>query len=357
MLTDTASPDVLYSPQGSSQTAAGQTMLENYLQGIDSDTVILGSSSSTPIESLQLALSQINLSPVTIPALHQNLINAATLEFPTNIVQTGVASTSFTLANPFTASINLLKVAATVTFQNLTIGTINNVDLSSNPIRAPGHSNVTSPALPFDFNLDPLTIIELIATSAQEHNVDLGPLTQLFQLVIDDPSFHPPVRTSSCNSCIPMFTARPRSTLPLIPVPRLVLGKQRDGLQGLTHLVLRSGNQFDFDDAILNALKGLQVDLAIISSLELDDCKLFICLALRIFTYRCRCDEPVLLAGRSDSRSKSDHPSGKKHILTLSLSDRPDCFVPYRGCCRAGSTRSGERCRPCFLWSQHHVSL
>lgn len=198
-LTDAATLDVLYSPQSSSQTAAGQTMLENYLQGVDSNTVILGTTSSTPIGSLQLALSQIKLSPVTIPALHQNLINTATLEFPTDIVQTGVASTSFTLANPFTASINLLKVTATATFQNLTVGTINNVDLSSNPIRAGGHGNITSPALPFNFNLDPLTIIELIAISAQEHNVDLGPLLQLFQLVIDNPNFHPPVRISSCS--------------------------------------------------------------------------------------------------------------------------------------------------------------
>ncbi|KAF8557967.1 hypothetical protein OG21DRAFT_1504634 [Imleria badia] len=229
--------DVLYSPQGSSQTAAGQTMLENYLQGIDSNTVILGTTSSTPIGSLQLALSQIKLSPVTIPALHQNLINTATLEFPTDIVQTGVATTSFTLANPFTASINLLKVTATATFQNLTIGIINNVDLSSNPIHAGGHSNVTSLALPFNFNLDPLTIIELITISAQEHNVDLGPLTQLFQLVVDNPDFHPPVNASvdtSAPTCV-------------------------------------SGNQFDVNDAILNALKGLQVDLAIVSSLELDD--------------------------------------------------------------------------------------
>ena len=34
-----------------------------------------------------------------------------------------------------------------------------------------------------------------------------------------------------------------------------------------------SGNQFDIDDAILNALKGLQVTLAVTSSVKLDDCK------------------------------------------------------------------------------------
>ncbi|KAG2368054.1 hypothetical protein BDR07DRAFT_1391769 [Suillus spraguei] len=215
--------DVHYSPQGAAQTAAGQAMLENYLQGVDSQTTIMGTSSSTSISSLEPALAQINLSPVTIPALHQNLIGSASLEFPTNIVQTGVASTTFTLANPFTASINLLEVTAIATYHNLTLGAIDHVQMSSNPIHANGHSNITSPVLPFNFNLDPLTIIGLITTSAQEHNVNLGPLTSLFQLVIDNPSFHPPV------------------------------------------------SSFDINDAILNALNGLQVTLAVDSSVKLDD--------------------------------------------------------------------------------------
>jgi hypothetical protein len=64
------------------------------------------------------------------------------------------------------------------TYHDLTLGAIN---------------FITSTVLPFNFNLDPLTIIGLITTSAQEHNVDLGPLTGLFELVIDNPSFHPPV--------------------------------------------------------------------------------------------------------------------------------------------------------------------
>ncbi|KAG1761975.1 hypothetical protein EDD22DRAFT_893760 [Suillus occidentalis] len=229
--------DVHYSPQGAAQTAAGQAMLENYLQGVDSQTTIMGTSSSTPIGSLEPALAQIDLSPVTIPALHQNLIGSASLEFPTDIVPTGVASTTFTLANPFTASINLLEVTAIATYHNLTIGAINHVDMSSNPIHANGHSNITSPVLPFNFNLDPLTIIGLITTSAQEHNVDLGPLTSLFQLVIDNPSFHPPVNTS-------VDTSNPTCV---------------------------SGNQFDINDAIVNALKGLQVTLAVDSSVKLDD--------------------------------------------------------------------------------------
>ncbi|KAG1896026.1 uncharacterized protein F5891DRAFT_1165745 [Suillus fuscotomentosus] len=231
--------DVHYSPQGAAQTAAGQTMLENYLQGLDLQTTIMGTSSSTSIGSLEPALAQINLSPVTIPALHQNLIGSASLEFPIDIVQTGVASMTFTLANPFSASINLLEVTAIATYHNLTLGAINHVDLSSNPIHANGHSNITSPVLPFNFNLDLLTIIGLITTSAQEHSVDLGPLTSLFQLVIDNPS-------------------------------HLYDHNISPGLE-FSDVKNTSGNQFDIDDAILNALKGLQVTLAVDSSIKLDD--------------------------------------------------------------------------------------
>lgn len=170
--------------------SAGQSLLENYIQGIDSQTTILGTTDATPIDPLKSALSQIRLSPVTIPALHQNLITSASLEFPLDVVQTGIASTSFTLSNPFTASINLERVGATAFYQNLTLGKIDNVDISSSPIHADGHTNITSSTLPLNFNLDPLVIIQLVTSSAAKHNVDLGPLTDLFQFVIDNPDFH-----------------------------------------------------------------------------------------------------------------------------------------------------------------------
>jgi hypothetical protein len=168
-------------------------LLQNFLQGVDSQTAIHGSTQSTPIESLQLALSQINLSPVTIPGIHQNLLSSVSLTFPQNIVSTGVASTSFVLANPFTASINLLKVGAVATFHGLTLGTISDFDTSSNPIHADGHSSVTSPSLPLNFNLDPKAIIQLLLVTSQQNGVSLGPIAQLFQFVLDNPDFKPPV--------------------------------------------------------------------------------------------------------------------------------------------------------------------
>lgn len=228
--------DVHFQPQGDA-VSAGQALLENFLQGITSETTIQGSQDSTTIDSLKVALSEIRLTPVEIPAVHQNLISSASLELPTDIVQTGIASASFTLDNPFTASINLLQVTTTVTFQQLTIGTIDHVDLSSSPVHANGHSSVTSPQLPFKFNLNPLTIIQLLSSGAQNNHVDLGPLTQLFGIVIQNPNFHPPITTT-------VSTGAPTCV---------------------------SGKQFDVAAAILNALKNLKVTLDIDSLVKIDD--------------------------------------------------------------------------------------
>ncbi|KAG6878541.1 hypothetical protein C0993_004439 [Termitomyces sp. T159_Od127] len=184
--------DVHYAPQGGA-VSAGRDLLQNFVQGVDVDTTIAGTSDSTAIPSLKSALSQIRLSPVSIPALHSTLIKSVSLTFPTDIVKTGVASSTFTLANPFTASINLLKVGATATYHGIQLGKINSVDVSSNPIHANGHSTVTSPNLPLEYNLDPMATIQLLSIASQQNGVDLGPLTQLFQFVISNPDFKPPV--------------------------------------------------------------------------------------------------------------------------------------------------------------------
>lgn len=229
------STDVRYSPQ-SGALIHGQHLLENYIQGVDSNTTIRGSTSSTPIQSFQRALSQITLTPVSIPALHQLLIPSAALEFPPNIVQTGIAQSYFVLDNPFTASITIYELTATATYDNLILGKIDHVDRSSDPISAPGHQNVTSPTVPLNFNLNPLTIVQLITGAAQANNVDLGPLVQLFQTVTSNPNFQSPIKSTV-------------DTGPAVCV---------------------SGKQFDVDGAILDALKDLKVDLAIETSLKLD---------------------------------------------------------------------------------------
>ncbi|KAL1743139.1 hypothetical protein HDZ31DRAFT_83635 [Schizophyllum fasciatum] len=229
--------DFHYQPEGDAAQGAGRNLLENYIQGVDSDTVIQGSTESTDVESLQTALSEIRLSPVTIPALHQTLVTAASLKFPVDIVKTGIASATVDIANPFTASINLLTVDADVTYRDLSLGSVDHQDFSSNPIHADGHNNVTSQDMPFNFNLEPSTIIQLLLQNSEANGVDLGPLPDLFQFVLDNPDFDPPVNSTvdtEGQSC-------------------------------------KSGNQFDVQGAILSALKNLNVNLSITTDTSLDD--------------------------------------------------------------------------------------
>jgi hypothetical protein len=44
---------VHYQPQGTAQVAAGQLLLENFVQAVPSNTLIQGRSDTTPIQSLQ----------------------------------------------------------------------------------------------------------------------------------------------------------------------------------------------------------------------------------------------------------------------------------------------------------------
>lgn len=106
---------------------SGQLLLENFLQGVDSLTTILGTTSTTPVESLKLALSQIKLG-AEIPALHQNLITTAHIVIPEDIANTSLAQSTFDLDNPFTASINLLVVGANASYEGIFLGAIEHVD-------------------------------------------------------------------------------------------------------------------------------------------------------------------------------------------------------------------------------------
>ena len=60
--------------------------------------------------------------------------------------------------------------------------------VSSDPVHADGHTNVTSQELPFKFDLDPATIIELPSILAQQSGIDVSPLPWLFQIVLNNPN-------------------------------------------------------------------------------------------------------------------------------------------------------------------------
>ncbi|EPQ29604.1 uncharacterized protein PFL1_02823 [Pseudozyma flocculosa PF-1] len=227
--------DVKYSPQGAANVAAGQMLLENYVQGIVSDTIIQGTRDTTPIESLKQALSGISLK-ASIPPLNQLLIIQAALVIPKDIAQSGFAQATFMLQNPFTASINLLQVKADASYQGIFLGEINE-NLRRRVISAPGKTTIESYPLPFKFNLDPKTLIRFVSAAAANTGTSLGPLPPLFDQVLAQES------TDTTVSPYPDDSPPPCS----------------------------SGNQFDVQGAVLRLLQGLTTTLNVESTVKLDD--------------------------------------------------------------------------------------
>lgn len=227
--------DVHYSPQGSENKATGQVMLENYVQGIPSTTIIQGSRSTTDIASLKEALAGISLSTV-IPPLHQLLIIEARLVIPKNIAQTSTAEASFQLRNPFTASINLVKLNADASYEGIFLGNINQ-DLGKNPISAPGHTTITSRTLPIKMDLRPKHLINFIEAAAAATGTDLGPLKPQFDKVM----------------------AMSNTDTTVKPYP--------DDNPPPCH----SGHQFDVFGAVFSLLRGLKVKLQAKTTTKLDD--------------------------------------------------------------------------------------
>lgn len=123
-----------------------QVLLENYVQGIASDTLIVGTDDTTPIASLKEALKTIQLA-TTIPPLEQLLVTQANLDFPIDVSTTGIAEATFSLDNPFTASINLVDVTANASFQGIGLGQIKVKNLNPT-ISAAGHEAIVSRTLP-----------------------------------------------------------------------------------------------------------------------------------------------------------------------------------------------------------------
>ncbi|BGP22157.1 pre-rRNA processing protein [Rhodotorula toruloides] len=234
--TNVLGTEVRYAPTGGASTAAGMVLLANYIQGITSNVAIAGTPNTTPYGSLQEALGSIKIQ-TSIPPIHQLLVTKASLSFPIDIADTGIAEASFDLSNPFTASINLQALVANATYDTFYLGQINQQPLKPE-ISAPGHKNITSRKVPFELTDDPKFLINFLIAVAKANGVDLGILLPEFQYVLSEASTATSV-TSQVNT-----------------------GKETCTPTGTTKEV---------QNIILAAVKNLKTDLGIQSTVALDE--------------------------------------------------------------------------------------
>ncbi|CAM0140812.1 hypothetical protein VKS41_008089 [Umbelopsis sp. WA50703] len=167
----------LFNPKA---TTVGQNLLTTFIAGKNNTVGIAGYSNSTAIQSLAYAFGNVSLSS-TLPGLQSQLIQSAALEVLTNTVQTNVASTSVTIANPFSAGLSITQVKAAVTYAGMPVGNID-ADISSNPIVVGGKATTASPGIPITMNLEPASVALLLRMNAQSAGLDLQPIDALLTM-------------------------------------------------------------------------------------------------------------------------------------------------------------------------------
>jgi hypothetical protein len=167
----------LFNPKAST---TGQNLLTTFVGGKDNNVSIAGFANSTAIESLAYAFGNVSLSSV-LPGLKSQLIQTAALTVYSNTVQTKVAGTSVTIANPFSAGLSITQVKAAVTYAGMPVGNID-ADISSNPIVVGGKVQAASPAIPITMNLEPAAVALLLRDNAQSAGLDLRPIDAMLTM-------------------------------------------------------------------------------------------------------------------------------------------------------------------------------
>ncbi|KAJ2957138.1 hypothetical protein NQZ79_g7101 [Umbelopsis isabellina] len=167
----------LFNPKGTTQ---GQNLLTTFVAGKDNNVGIAGYSNSTNIPSLAYAFGNVSLASV-LPGLKSQLIQSASLVVLPNTVQTTVAGTSVTIANPFSAGLSITQVKAAVTYAGMPVGNID-ADISSNPIVVGGKATAPSPSIPITMNLAPASVALLLRENAATAGLDLQPIDALLTM-------------------------------------------------------------------------------------------------------------------------------------------------------------------------------
>lgn len=118
--------------------------LTAFVTGNDTQLQISGFNGSTATESLTQAFMALHLN-ATLPGLKTKLLNYANLTvLPTTGVTNDFADSTVSLANPFTAPLNIKNIQSNITSFGLFVGSI----VTDTNFASAGHSNTDSPTLP-----------------------------------------------------------------------------------------------------------------------------------------------------------------------------------------------------------------
>ncbi|KAL1919985.1 uncharacterized protein VTP21DRAFT_1131 [Calcarisporiella thermophila] len=154
-------------PKGDS-AAAGEKALENFLEGITSDMLVVGSKDSTPIESLKDGLDTLRI-PAAVPGVTEKLIRNATAVASIDAIIDKKTNSTVVLYNPIDTAFTITHMKANITYQN---GPLGEVDQDTN-MTIPSHQEQKSQILETKLTAPDEVLIDILNNHPEGIEVDL----------------------------------------------------------------------------------------------------------------------------------------------------------------------------------------
>ncbi|KAG0212765.1 hypothetical protein BGX28_005611 [Mortierella sp. GBA30] len=156
----------------------GLELLTLYTSGAGAPVSIVGTPTSTQVESLSLAFGALNIGS-QMPGLQSKLLAGASLVVLDTTLVNGIAQTVVTVNNPFVPPMSILSIDSTITYNGVALGTV--VSTFPSPPVIPGNGQGTITAS-LGMNTNPHDLVTLIRAQAVKNGLNTDAFDGLLSL-------------------------------------------------------------------------------------------------------------------------------------------------------------------------------
>ncbi|KAG0042499.1 hypothetical protein BGZ83_000392 [Gryganskiella cystojenkinii] len=156
----------------------GLELLNLYTSGAGATVNIVGTPTSTNVESLALAFGALNIQ-TQMPGLQSKLLASASLIVLDTTLVNGLAQTVVTVNNPFVPAMTILSIDTKITYGDLSVGTVTSTFTSPPVIPGTGQGTITAP---LTMNTNPHDLVTLIRAQAVKNGLNTDAFDGLLSL-------------------------------------------------------------------------------------------------------------------------------------------------------------------------------
>ncbi|KAG9064577.1 hypothetical protein KI688_002835 [Linnemannia hyalina] len=161
-----------------SASPEGMELLTLYTSGAGATVSIVGTPTSTAVDSLTLAFGALNIE-TQMPGLPTKLLAGASLVVLDTTLVDGLAQTVVTVNNPFVPPMTILSIDSTITYNGVSLGTVVSTFGTPPVIPGVGAGTITAPLL---MNTDPHDLVALIRNQAVANGLNTAAFDGLLAL-------------------------------------------------------------------------------------------------------------------------------------------------------------------------------